>query len=145
MVIWYILLAFGLFSPFWYVLPRKIWQPCVRLTVSNHGLVDSENIGNKKIILFSLHPNGDWNAWSPVIEADDHCRCVTLPCQGKHRRDLLLQPTPCLQNSHLLANQWEFFLTIRSRSYQQQALFRYRNEKILIFRYLVWIAACCLS
>jgi hypothetical protein len=24
--IWYILLLFGIFSPFWYVVPRKIWQ-----------------------------------------------------------------------------------------------------------------------
>jgi hypothetical protein len=26
--IWYILWLFGVFSPFWYVVPRKIWQPC---------------------------------------------------------------------------------------------------------------------
>jgi hypothetical protein len=28
--IWYILLHFGLvkFPPFWYLVPRKIWQPC---------------------------------------------------------------------------------------------------------------------
>jgi hypothetical protein len=26
--IWYISRAFGTFSPFWYVIPRKIWQPC---------------------------------------------------------------------------------------------------------------------
>jgi hypothetical protein len=27
MVIWYILRPFGIFSLFWYVVPRKIWQP----------------------------------------------------------------------------------------------------------------------
>jgi hypothetical protein len=27
-VIWYILWLFGIFSPFWYDVPRKIWQPC---------------------------------------------------------------------------------------------------------------------
>jgi hypothetical protein len=26
MAIWYILLVFGIFSPFWYVVERKIWQ-----------------------------------------------------------------------------------------------------------------------
>jgi hypothetical protein len=25
--IWYILWLFGIFFPFWYVVPRKIWQP----------------------------------------------------------------------------------------------------------------------
>jgi hypothetical protein len=29
-VIWYILWSFGIFLPFWYVSPRKIWQPCPR-------------------------------------------------------------------------------------------------------------------
>jgi hypothetical protein len=32
MAIWYILWSFGVnlvyFCPFWYVAPRKIWQPC---------------------------------------------------------------------------------------------------------------------
>jgi hypothetical protein len=27
MAIWYILWSFGNFSPFWYFVPRKIWQP----------------------------------------------------------------------------------------------------------------------
>jgi hypothetical protein len=27
--IWYILWLFGIFFPFWYVVPRKIWQPWV--------------------------------------------------------------------------------------------------------------------
>jgi hypothetical protein len=27
MAIWYILWSFGIFSLFWYVVPRKIWQP----------------------------------------------------------------------------------------------------------------------
>jgi hypothetical protein len=31
MVIWYILWPFGIFSSFWYVTPRKIWQPCQAL------------------------------------------------------------------------------------------------------------------
>jgi hypothetical protein len=38
MTIWYSLWPFGVFfgplvnfSPFWYVAPRKIWQPCARL------------------------------------------------------------------------------------------------------------------
>jgi hypothetical protein len=26
--IWYILRLFNTFFPFWYVAPRKIWQPC---------------------------------------------------------------------------------------------------------------------
>jgi hypothetical protein len=26
--IWYILWLFGIFFPFWYVVPRKIWHPC---------------------------------------------------------------------------------------------------------------------
>jgi hypothetical protein len=25
--IWYILWLFGIFTPFWYAVPRKIWQP----------------------------------------------------------------------------------------------------------------------
>jgi hypothetical protein len=25
--VWYILWLFGMFYPFWYVVPRKIWQP----------------------------------------------------------------------------------------------------------------------
>jgi hypothetical protein len=28
MAIWYILCFFGLFFPFWYFVPWKIWQPC---------------------------------------------------------------------------------------------------------------------
>jgi hypothetical protein len=28
MVIWYTCWSFGIFFPFWYVLPRKIWQLC---------------------------------------------------------------------------------------------------------------------
>jgi hypothetical protein len=28
--IWYILWPFGIFLPFWYVIKRKIWQPCSR-------------------------------------------------------------------------------------------------------------------
>jgi hypothetical protein len=27
MVLWYILWSFGIFSPFWCIVPRKIWQP----------------------------------------------------------------------------------------------------------------------
>jgi hypothetical protein len=30
MDIWYILSTFGIFFPFWYFLPRKIWQPCTK-------------------------------------------------------------------------------------------------------------------
>jgi hypothetical protein len=30
MAIWYILWLFGLFFPFWYIVLRKIWQPCLR-------------------------------------------------------------------------------------------------------------------
>jgi hypothetical protein len=26
--IWYILWTFGIFFTFWYLVPRKIWQPC---------------------------------------------------------------------------------------------------------------------
>jgi hypothetical protein len=29
MAIWYILWSFGIFPPFWYIVPREIWQPCV--------------------------------------------------------------------------------------------------------------------
>jgi hypothetical protein len=29
--IWYNLWTFGIFFPFWYVVPRKIWQPCSEL------------------------------------------------------------------------------------------------------------------
>jgi hypothetical protein len=29
MAIWYILWQFGIFSPFWYFGPRKIWQPWI--------------------------------------------------------------------------------------------------------------------
>jgi hypothetical protein len=28
MALWYILWSFGIFSPFWYIVERKIWQPC---------------------------------------------------------------------------------------------------------------------
>jgi hypothetical protein len=28
--IWDILWSFGIFSPFWYVVPRKVWQPCIQ-------------------------------------------------------------------------------------------------------------------
>jgi hypothetical protein len=37
--IWCILWHFGIylwsFSPFWYIVPRKIWQPCSALVVEN--------------------------------------------------------------------------------------------------------------
>jgi hypothetical protein len=29
-VILYILWLFGIFLPFWYVVPRKVWQPCTK-------------------------------------------------------------------------------------------------------------------
>jgi hypothetical protein len=29
MAIWYNFWSFGIFFPIWYVVPRKIWQPCV--------------------------------------------------------------------------------------------------------------------
>jgi hypothetical protein len=31
--IWYILWLFGIFFPFWYVLTRKIWQPCCKVQI----------------------------------------------------------------------------------------------------------------
>jgi hypothetical protein len=31
MAIWYILWSFGIFSPVWYFVPRKIWQPCLKV------------------------------------------------------------------------------------------------------------------
>jgi hypothetical protein len=34
--IWDIVWSFGTFFPFWYVVPRKIWQPCI-------CTIDSEN------------------------------------------------------------------------------------------------------
>jgi hypothetical protein len=39
MPIWYILWQFGIFFPFWYDTPRKIWQPCVSLPVRHIVLV----------------------------------------------------------------------------------------------------------
>jgi hypothetical protein len=32
--IWYILWSFGTFFSFWYVVPRKIWQPCCHQAIS---------------------------------------------------------------------------------------------------------------
>jgi hypothetical protein len=29
--IWYILWSFGIFFPFWYIVPRQIWQPLCRV------------------------------------------------------------------------------------------------------------------
>jgi hypothetical protein len=29
-VVWYIFGNFGIFSPFWYIVTRKIWQPWLR-------------------------------------------------------------------------------------------------------------------
>jgi hypothetical protein len=51
MAIWYILWPFvkiydplvyfvvilAYFSPFWYILPREIWQPCHRLAQQSHS------------------------------------------------------------------------------------------------------------
>jgi hypothetical protein len=34
MAIWCILWSFGIFSPFWFFVPRKIWQPCGRAVTS---------------------------------------------------------------------------------------------------------------
>jgi hypothetical protein len=35
MAIWYIFPRFGTFYPFWYVVPRTIWQPCsVRIALN---------------------------------------------------------------------------------------------------------------
>jgi hypothetical protein len=39
MAIWYILWSFGIFFPFWYVVPRKIWQPCFPLRFSSEKLI----------------------------------------------------------------------------------------------------------
>jgi membrane protease YdiL (CAAX protease family) len=38
--IWYILWLFGLFFPFWYVVPRKIWQPWFLLLKAFIGIVE---------------------------------------------------------------------------------------------------------
>jgi hypothetical protein len=35
-VIWYVFWSFVIFSQFWYVVPRKIWQPCKYLVSSLH-------------------------------------------------------------------------------------------------------------
>jgi hypothetical protein len=37
MVMWYILWLFGIFLPFWYVAPRKIWQPCAVRKISKQS------------------------------------------------------------------------------------------------------------
>jgi 4-hydroxybenzoate polyprenyltransferase len=44
--IWYILWPFGIieafwyiFRPFWYVVPRKIWQPCHRWRYKYHSVM----------------------------------------------------------------------------------------------------------
>jgi hypothetical protein len=34
---WYISLRFGTFFPFWYVAPRKIWQPCLLVAAQVPG------------------------------------------------------------------------------------------------------------
>jgi hypothetical protein len=34
-VIWYILRSFGHFYQFWYLIRRKLWQPCTRLLLEN--------------------------------------------------------------------------------------------------------------
>jgi hypothetical protein len=36
MAIWYNLWSFGTFFPFWYFVPRKIWQPCPRPPEGGH-------------------------------------------------------------------------------------------------------------
>jgi hypothetical protein len=41
--IWYILWLFGIFSPFWYVVPRKIWQPWSQ--ASKNDADESDNAG----------------------------------------------------------------------------------------------------
>jgi hypothetical protein len=38
--IWYILRLFGIFFPFWYVVPRKIWQPWWQL--ASHHILDMD-------------------------------------------------------------------------------------------------------
>jgi hypothetical protein len=42
----YILWLFGIFPPFWYVVPRKIWQPCLdrpfRINVNQCGMRTKE-------------------------------------------------------------------------------------------------------
>jgi hypothetical protein len=35
--VWDILFLFGIFFPFWYVVPRKIWQPWFAASPDLHG------------------------------------------------------------------------------------------------------------
>jgi hypothetical protein len=36
---WSILWLFTIFFPFWYVVPRKIWQPCPRIEKAKGGIL----------------------------------------------------------------------------------------------------------
>jgi hypothetical protein len=49
MAIWYILWSFGIFSLFWYFVPRKIWQPAA------HGITrEKDEIAEKPSFPFSF-------------------------------------------------------------------------------------------
>jgi hypothetical protein len=41
MAIWYILWTFGIFFPFWYVVPINIWQPCFQVA-PNYIFLDKD-------------------------------------------------------------------------------------------------------
>jgi hypothetical protein len=71
-VIWYTLWSFDIYFPFWYVLPRKIWQPFLLNGSARHeghddhvhvhdvahvvGFVDLENVVDCFILKIILDP-----------------------------------------------------------------------------------------
>jgi hypothetical protein len=53
MTIWYgMLWSFGIFFPFWFVVPRKIWQPWLEVDVARRSLAKEKSV---KAFLPLLH------------------------------------------------------------------------------------------
>jgi hypothetical protein len=64
MDIWYGLCAFGIFFPFWYFVPRKIWQPCSRV------LFEGLNPAGFGLIVYSIKIKIEQvQTWKCIIRA----------------------------------------------------------------------------
>jgi hypothetical protein len=64
-VIWNVLWSFGIFLPFWYVVPRKIWQPC-----SPHSrLSDGSGFYDANVVMKPI-----FSRWSDFSKKWNACR-----------------------------------------------------------------------
>jgi hypothetical protein len=62
--IWYLVWLIGIFFPFWYVVQRKIWQPCLKAANGTH--TELTNVGHSKekcFRWFSSVKRCFWDLW----------------------------------------------------------------------------------